>query len=185
MTNPDPVTLQIIRSRVSSLMEEMDYRFYRSGYSTIVRESRDFSCVVTDRDGRLAVAPHADGSVDLFDRAGNRLIRSLRGHDRLVNRVRFSSDSSVFVTGYASNGFVNSHDERRVCVWTAAGELLQQIEFERSGVCWLDLSADGEWVLVKTNDGDLRRYPVRPLQLVEQLSLRDFTEAERERFEIR
>lgn len=38
-------------------MEEMDYRFYRSGYSTIVRESRDFSCVVTDRDGRLAVAP--------------------------------------------------------------------------------------------------------------------------------
>ena len=38
-------------------MEEMDYRFYRSGYSTIVRESRDFSCVVTDRIGRLAVAP--------------------------------------------------------------------------------------------------------------------------------
>lgn len=35
----------------------MDYRFYRSGYSTIVRESRDFSCVVTDRRGRLAVAP--------------------------------------------------------------------------------------------------------------------------------
>ena len=38
-------------------MEEMDYRFYRSGYSTIVRESRDFSCVVTDRIGRLAVEP--------------------------------------------------------------------------------------------------------------------------------
>ena len=57
MTTTDPVTVQIIRSRVSSLMEEMDYRFYRSGYSTIVRESRDFSCVVTDRDGRLAVAP--------------------------------------------------------------------------------------------------------------------------------
>jgi hypothetical protein len=38
-------------------MEEMDYRFYRSGYSTIVRESRDFSCVVTDRQGRLAVSP--------------------------------------------------------------------------------------------------------------------------------
>ena len=53
MTSPDPVTVQIIRSRVSSLMEEMDYRFYRSGYSTIVRESRDFSCVVTDRVGRI------------------------------------------------------------------------------------------------------------------------------------
>jgi N-methylhydantoinase B len=53
----NPITVQIIRSRISSLMEEMDYRFYRSGYSTIVRESRDFSCVVTDRDGRLAIAP--------------------------------------------------------------------------------------------------------------------------------
>ncbi len=50
MTIPDPVTVQIIRSRVSSLMAEMDYRFYRSDCSTIVRESRDFSCVVTDRE---------------------------------------------------------------------------------------------------------------------------------------
>lgn len=33
-------------------MEETDYRFYR--YSTIVRESRDFGCVVTSRDGRPA-----------------------------------------------------------------------------------------------------------------------------------
>ena len=57
MQKPDPITVQILRSRVASLMEEMDYRFYRSGYSTIVRESRDFSCVVTDRTGRLAVAP--------------------------------------------------------------------------------------------------------------------------------
>ncbi len=58
MSEPvSPVTVQIVRNRIASLMEEMDYRFYRSGYSTIVRESRDFSCVVTDRTGRLAVAP--------------------------------------------------------------------------------------------------------------------------------
>jgi N-methylhydantoinase B len=38
-------------------MEEMHYHFFRSGYSTIVRESRDFSCVVTDRSGRIPVAP--------------------------------------------------------------------------------------------------------------------------------
>ena len=37
MSRSDPVTVQIVRNRVSSLMEEMDYRFYRSGYSTIVR----------------------------------------------------------------------------------------------------------------------------------------------------
>ncbi|NBP74274.1 MAG: hypothetical protein EBU57_14230, partial [Alphaproteobacteria bacterium] len=56
MPRPDPVTVQIVRNRVSSLMEEMDYRFYRSGYSTIVRESRDFSCVVTDRQGEDGLA---------------------------------------------------------------------------------------------------------------------------------
>ena len=57
MTRIDPITVQVIKNRISSLMEEMDYRFYRSGYSTIVRESRDFSCVVTDRQGKLAIAP--------------------------------------------------------------------------------------------------------------------------------
>ena len=53
----DPVTVQLLRNRVASVMEEMDFRFYRSGYSTIVRESRDFSCVIVDRRGRLLVAP--------------------------------------------------------------------------------------------------------------------------------
>src|SRR5262245_60652174 len=38
-------------------MEEMHNHFFRSGYSTIVRESRDFSCVITDRLGRIPVAP--------------------------------------------------------------------------------------------------------------------------------
>jgi N-methylhydantoinase B len=53
----DPVLIQILRNKISSLVEEMHYHFYRSGYSTIIRESRDFSCVILDRDGRLIVAP--------------------------------------------------------------------------------------------------------------------------------
>jgi N-methylhydantoinase B len=35
----------------------MHHHFFRSGYSTIVRESRDFSCVILDAQGRLLVAP--------------------------------------------------------------------------------------------------------------------------------
>src|SRR5579872_5967267 len=54
---PDAITTQVVRNRVSSLMQEMHYHFYRSGYSTIIRESRDFSCVILDREGRLIVAP--------------------------------------------------------------------------------------------------------------------------------
>jgi N-methylhydantoinase B len=55
--NMDAVTVQVLRNKVASLVEEMHYHFYRSGYSTIIRESRDFSCVILDRDGRLIVAP--------------------------------------------------------------------------------------------------------------------------------
>ena len=53
----DPVTVQIIRNKVASLVDEMHYHFYRSGYSTIIRESRDFTCVILDRDGRLITPP--------------------------------------------------------------------------------------------------------------------------------
>ncbi len=53
----DPVTVQIIRNKVASLVDEMHDHFFRSGYSTIIRESRDFSCVILDRDGRLITPP--------------------------------------------------------------------------------------------------------------------------------
>ncbi len=53
----DAITTQVVRNRVSSLMQEMHYHFYRSGYSTIIRESRDFSCVILDCCGGLIVAP--------------------------------------------------------------------------------------------------------------------------------
>src|SRR6185312_12932056 len=53
----NPILVQILRNKIGSLTEEMHYHFYRSGYSTIIRESRDFSCVILDRDGRLIVAP--------------------------------------------------------------------------------------------------------------------------------
>ena len=55
--NMDPITTQILRYKIASLVDEMHYHFYRSGYSTIIRESRDFSCVILDHDGRLIVAP--------------------------------------------------------------------------------------------------------------------------------
>src|SRR2546430_14703649 len=53
----DAITIQILRNKVASLVDEMHYHFYRSGYSTIIRESRDFSCAILDREGGLIVAP--------------------------------------------------------------------------------------------------------------------------------
>ena len=72
----DAITIQILRNKIASLVDEMHYHFYRSGYSTIIRESRDFSCVILDRSGRLIVAPpmffhapvyrHLVGILDLY-----------------------------------------------------------------------------------------------------------------------
>ncbi len=53
----DPITIEILRNKIASLIDEMHYHLYRSGYSTIVRESRDFSCVVLDATGRVIIAP--------------------------------------------------------------------------------------------------------------------------------
>src|SRR2546423_2397047 len=53
----DAIAIQILRNKIASLVDERHYHFYRSGYSTIIRESRDFSCVILDRPGRLIVAP--------------------------------------------------------------------------------------------------------------------------------
>ena len=53
----DVITTQVLLGKIAALTDEMHYHFYRSGYSTIIRESRDFSCVILDRTGGLIVAP--------------------------------------------------------------------------------------------------------------------------------
>lgn len=92
----DPITVELLRNRIASLMEEMDYHFYRSGYSTIVRESRDFSCVIVDPNGRLLVAPwmffHSPVYFHLVQR-----IKDIYGLDDLA-------DGDVFVTNHPYEG---------------------------------------------------------------------------------
>ena len=100
MTNHsvDPVTVQILRNRIACLMEEMAHHFFRSGYSTIVRESRDFSCVIVDREGRLITSPpmfyHATAYYHLAQS-----ILAIYGRDNLA-------DGDVFVSNHPYEGFV-------------------------------------------------------------------------------
>jgi len=89
----DAITIQVLRNKIASLVDEMHYHFYRSGYSTIIRESRDFSCVVLDRDGRLIVSPpmffHAPVYRHLIGRVleiyGPKGDNTLRGGDVFVS----------------------------------------------------------------------------------------------------
>src|SRR5438034_10993521 len=93
----DAITIQIIRNKIASLIEEMHYHFYRSGYSTIIRESRDFSCVILDREGRLIVAPpmffHAPAYRHLVRR-----ILEVYGAETAINA------GDVFVSNHAYKG---------------------------------------------------------------------------------
>ena len=47
----DPVTFQVLASRLSGIVQEMNDNIYRTGYSTIVRESRDAGCMILDAAG--------------------------------------------------------------------------------------------------------------------------------------
>jgi len=88
----DPVTVQIVRNKVASLVDEMHYHFYRSGYSTIIRESRDFSCVIVDKDGRLIVPPPMFFHAPVYRHFVARILESYKAGD-----VR---DGDVFVSNH-------------------------------------------------------------------------------------
>ena len=53
----DPVTLQVIQARLAGIVQEMQNSLFRTGYSTIIRESQDASCAILNREGEV-VAQH-------------------------------------------------------------------------------------------------------------------------------
>jgi len=95
----DTVTIQVLRNKVASLVEEMHYHFYRSGYSTIIRESRDFSCVILDREGRLVVAPPMFFHAPVYRHLVRRILELYgRGHECDIR------DGDVFVSNHPNEG---------------------------------------------------------------------------------
>src|SRR3954454_1455670 len=98
--NMDAITIQILRNKIASLVDEMHYHFYRSGYSTIIRESRDFSCVILDRNGRLIVAPPMFFHAPVYRHLVGRILDLYggRGEDAGIN------DGGVFVSNHPYAG---------------------------------------------------------------------------------
>src|ERR1051325_6256458 len=57
MTIVDPITLELIQSKITSIVEEMRVVLFHSGYSTVLRESEDGSAGLLDAELRtLAVS---------------------------------------------------------------------------------------------------------------------------------
>jgi N-methylhydantoinase B len=57
MASVDPITLQVMQARLAGIVQEMQNSLFRTGYSTIIRESQDASCAILDDAGEL-VAQH-------------------------------------------------------------------------------------------------------------------------------
>jgi len=57
MSLVDPVTLQVIQARLAGIVQEMQNSLFRTGYSTIIRESQDASCAILNTAGEV-VAQH-------------------------------------------------------------------------------------------------------------------------------
>src|SRR5246500_1967418 len=76
----------------------MHYHFYRSGYSTIIRESRDFSCVILDRAGRLIVAPPMFFHAPVYRHLVGRILSVYGGERRAI------CDGDVFVSNHPYDG---------------------------------------------------------------------------------
>jgi len=52
VTGMDPVTLEILWTRMTSVVDEAAANFVRASFSTLVREANDFAVVLTDAEGR-------------------------------------------------------------------------------------------------------------------------------------
>ena len=64
MADVDPITYEIVRSQLDGIVQEMQIAIYRTGYSTLIRETHDMSCGLVDREGRV-VAQHASIPIHL------------------------------------------------------------------------------------------------------------------------
>lgn len=92
MPHVDPVTFQVLLSRLSGIVQEMQESIFRTGYSTIVRESHDASCLLLDAEGNV-VGEHVVAPLH---------ITALPGVVRAV-RERFGADihpGDAFITNH-------------------------------------------------------------------------------------
>jgi N-methylhydantoinase B len=57
MTPVDPIDLEVVKASLSGIVQEMQNSLFRTGFSTIVRESQDASCALMNTRGEV-VAQH-------------------------------------------------------------------------------------------------------------------------------
>ena len=113
----DPVTFQVIVSRLSGIVQEMQDRIFRTGYSTIVRESQDASCLILDVSGdvvgehvivplHLACLPEAVRAVRAEFGDDIRTDDAFLTNDPYLGAVPHSSDIAVVAPVFAGERLI-------------------------------------------------------------------------------
>ena len=94
MARFDPVTLQILWSRLISIADEAAAALLRTSFSTIVRESNDFACVLMDAKG-ASLAENSIGIpsfVGLLPRTLNHMLAEIPVEDLRPGDVLITND---------------------------------------------------------------------------------------------
>ena len=55
----DPIIFEVIRSRLDGIVREMQIDTFRTGYSTLIRETHDLSCGLVDKEGAWSLSSPA------------------------------------------------------------------------------------------------------------------------------
>jgi N-methylhydantoinase B len=69
----DPITLEVLRSRLEAIGEEAGAALARTAISPVVTESKDYSCTLLDAEGRVVVGA---GQIDFHFGAASNAVRS-------------------------------------------------------------------------------------------------------------
>lgn len=78
----DPITLQVIQARLAGIVQEMQNSLFRTGFSTIIRESQDASCAILNCAGGV-VAQHVVLPLHMgaFPACAEGILRNYSGED--------------------------------------------------------------------------------------------------------
>src|SRR4029079_19492742 len=87
--NIDAITIEVVTSRLREIAAMMEHALYHSGYSPILRESRDGTAGLTDADGRVLMV---GGGLQYHSLPYEQAVRSVVarcGRDGLAEGVSF------------------------------------------------------------------------------------------------
>ena len=56
MSKPDPITTEVVRYALETIAEEMGTSMRRTALSVVIKDLRDYSCALFDREGGLIAA---------------------------------------------------------------------------------------------------------------------------------